>query len=216
MNDHYLVSCDGERCEPLFRAVQVRSRGRCGRVTNIEAFPQWAEAPIRTLIDGTRLPASSRVVVSVEYLFGYPRVADRAKDLSDSLDEPRVVLHPETPAVVRAWYQNRGAAERHRIRKGLVIEIGLYAGVIVLLAGSTGWLIRALWWTAERRQTRMLMGPLGLKASLAVLVVWVCLLQGSDSGGPPTPLLLAVPGAVIFMLADLVLFCSSGWLRRPS
>ena len=143
-------------------------------------------------------------------------VAEAAEDLSDFLDEPQVVLHPETPAEVRAWYENRGAADRHRIRKGLAIDIALSAGVIVLLAGSTGWLIRALWWTAERRQPRMLMGPLGLKASLAVLVVWLCLLQGSDTADPSMPLLLAVPGAVLFMLVDLVLFWSSRWRRVPS
>jgi len=210
LKDNYVVSCDGGACRPLFRAREVPA-GRCRRITTTEPFPRWAEAPILALVGGVRLPASP-VVVSVEYWFDYPDVAEAAEDLSHALDEPKLALHPETPAVVRDWYRNRGAAQRHRYWKDLAIEIVVYGGVLALLVGSTGWLVRALWSMKPRRQTQVLLATLGLKAWLTVLAFWMGAWQGSDSH-PSLLLLLAVPVGLLLMPVDLLLFLLVRWRR---
>jgi len=209
LTDRYAVSCDSDGCKPLFRAVERRVAGWCARVTTVEPFPQWAESPILAQVDATHLAPSPPLVVIAEYHF----VAETAEDLAPSPYEPELVLHPEVPGVVRAWYENRGAAQRHRIRKDKIIDGLLFAGVVALLAGSTGWLIRALRRRSRARQILVLLGALGLKALFVVSVFESILHRGTDAP-PVVPLDLGTLAAVLLMPVDVALFLFVRWRRR--
>jgi len=135
--DHYVVSCEQGRCTPLFRAVQVPQYGQCRRVTRVEPFPDWAKEPILALATDAGGAAVTPVVISVECLRHFPEGAHARGELGHLMVPPEIVEHGKPPAVVRAWYENRGASEARGIRKREVVDITIYLVAILALTGGT-------------------------------------------------------------------------------